>query len=58
MDVAYNWSERMAKRPSAPHLGAEHVWGVRDDWGEKAGEWGRGTKAFNKPSSKDPGKHS
>jgi hypothetical protein len=24
----------------------QHVWGVANEWGEKAGKWGQGAKAF------------
>ena len=33
-------------RPSAPQLAEDHVWGIREDWGEKAGRWGKGAAAF------------
>ncbi|EKM54629.1 uncharacterized protein PHACADRAFT_29830 [Phanerochaete carnosa HHB-10118-sp] len=42
----------LRQRPEAPRLRDEHVWGVRDDWGERAKAWGRGTKA-HKPVSRD-----
>ncbi|KAH8119309.1 AFG1-like ATPase-domain-containing protein, partial [Phellopilus nigrolimitatus] len=32
----------ITERPSAPRLSEGHVWGVREDWGKKAGKWGRG----------------
>ena len=32
------------KRPAAPHLSADHVWGVREDWGAMAKDWGKGAK--------------
>ncbi|KAI0358524.1 hypothetical protein OH77DRAFT_1420920 [Trametes cingulata] len=35
-----------ADRPSAPRLSADHVWGVREDWGARAREWGRGASAY------------
>lgn len=31
-------------RPAAPRLREHPVWGVRKDWGARAGEWGRGSK--------------
>ena len=34
--------------PAAPRLRDEHIWGVRDDWGDKAGEWGKGVKVYEK----------
>ncbi|KAJ6594281.1 AFG1-like ATPase-domain-containing protein [Mycena capillaripes] len=36
-------------RPAAPRLKADHVWGVRDDWGKGANTWGQGVKAYNVP---------
>lgn len=30
-----------ATQPPAPHLSADHIWGVREDWGERARDWGR-----------------
>ena len=37
-------------RPAAPRLSADHVWGVREDWGNRAGSWGRGAAAFDSPT--------
>lgn len=39
---------RVAKQPSAPRLKEDHIWGVREDWGPKAGTWGRGAKVHRK----------
>lgn len=41
------------QRPEAPRLRDEHIWGVRDDWGERANAWGRGAKAHEPPSRGD-----
>ena len=27
-----------------PIISEDHMWGVRDDWGKKAGDWGKGAK--------------
>ena len=35
-----------ADRPPAPRLSADHVWGVREDWGQRARAWGRGAAAY------------
>ncbi|KAF7315792.1 Mitochondrial ATPase [Mycena indigotica] len=35
-------------RPEAPRLKEEHMWGVRDDWGDGAKSWGRGVKAYER----------
>ncbi|KDQ57396.1 hypothetical protein JAAARDRAFT_78605 [Jaapia argillacea MUCL 33604] len=32
----------VVERPPAPKLKEDHVWGVREDWGEKAKMWGKG----------------
>lgn len=39
-------------RPEAPRLNEAHVWGVREDWGERAQDWGRGAKVYEKGISK------
>ncbi|CAE6396986.1 unnamed protein product [Rhizoctonia solani] len=31
-------------RPEPPRLSENHAWGVRDDWGKGAGEWGMGVE--------------
>ncbi|KAI0829842.1 AFG1-like ATPase-domain-containing protein [Trametes gibbosa] len=41
-------------RPSAPLLSADHIWGVREDWGDRAREWGRGASVYA-PESERPG---
>ncbi|KAF5357382.1 hypothetical protein D9758_005841 [Tetrapyrgos nigripes] len=52
VEAAY---ERSADTPRefrpAPRLREHHVWGVRDDWGEGAGKWGKGAKAHEDSSS-------
>ncbi|KAK7053155.1 hypothetical protein VNI00_003774 [Paramarasmius palmivorus] len=35
-----------------PKLRDHHVWGVRDDWGEGAGNWGKGTKVYDNKSDR------
>jgi protein AFG1 len=32
-------------RHSPPIIKEQHVWGVADEWGGKAGKWGQGSKA-------------
>ncbi|KIJ68128.1 hypothetical protein HYDPIDRAFT_165832 [Hydnomerulius pinastri MD-312] len=51
-EAAYEDSERSPTRPEAPRLSSDHVWGVREDWGEKAKEWGKGAK-----QGKDKARH-
>ncbi|WWC65826.1 uncharacterized protein I303_108448 [Kwoniella dejecticola CBS 10117] len=36
----------VTERKSPPVIKEQHVWGVVDEWGEKAGKWGKGTKAY------------
>ncbi|KAH9892647.1 AFG1-like ATPase-domain-containing protein, partial [Cubamyces lactineus] len=38
-------------RPPAPRLSADHIWGVREDWGPRAQAWGRGASVY---STRDP----
>ncbi|KAF7321861.1 Lactation elevated protein 1 [Mycena kentingensis (nom. inval.)] len=35
-------------RPTAPRFKSDHVWGVREDWGQGAGQWGLGPRAYSK----------
>ncbi|KZT22234.1 hypothetical protein NEOLEDRAFT_1072044 [Neolentinus lepideus HHB14362 ss-1] len=44
------YSRPVRERPHAPRLKEEHVWGVREDWGEKAREWGKGAQAYRQAS--------
>ena len=43
---------QFARRPPAdeertpPVIKEHHVWGVVDEWGNRAGRWGKGAKAF------------
>ncbi|ORY34742.1 AFG1-like ATPase-domain-containing protein [Naematelia encephala] len=32
----------------APVISEHHVWGVTEEWGDKAGKWGKGAKAFGR----------
>ncbi|GAA5999954.1 uncharacterized protein JCM10292_003554 [Rhodotorula paludigena] len=41
-------SEKEVDVRQKPVLREEHVWGVREDWGKKAGKWGKGAKAYEK----------
>lgn len=41
-------SEKEVDVRQKPVLREEHVWGVREDWGKKAGKWGQGAKAYEK----------
>lgn len=37
-----------ATRHKPPVIREQHVWGVADEWGKKAGRWAQGAKAFRK----------
>ncbi|GAA5949749.1 hypothetical protein JCM3765_007675 [Sporobolomyces pararoseus] len=52
-DLRARWPDGVPKgekevdvRGDKPVLREEHVWGVREDWGKKAGKWGKGASAF------------
>ncbi|WVQ79180.1 hypothetical protein IAT38_001276 [Cryptococcus sp. DSM 104549] len=34
-----------------PSIKEQHVWGVMDEWGKKAGRWGQGVKAYAQEAS-------
>lgn len=42
-----NGGTKQEVRPAPPLLKAEHVWGVRDDWGKGTNTWGEGAKAYD-----------
>lgn len=59
-EVAFESDARvhnLKERPSAPRLKEDHIWGVRDDWGPKAGAWGRGTKVHQKDRGSEDDDH-
>jgi len=35
-------------RPHPKKIKDEHFWGVREDWGPRAGRWGKGAAVFDK----------
>nr|XP_031857709.1 uncharacterized protein CI109_006869 [Kwoniella shandongensis]KAA5524781.1 hypothetical protein CI109_006869 [Kwoniella shandongensis] len=45
-EVKKNGSTQELRNP--PKLKEQHVWGVADEWGEKAGKWGKGVRAFDR----------
>ncbi|CEQ38630.1 SPOSA6832_00097 [Sporobolomyces salmonicolor] len=54
-DLRMKWPEGMPPgdkevdvRGDKPVLREEHVWGVREDWGKRAGRWGQGAAAYEK----------
>ncbi|CDO76964.1 hypothetical protein BN946_scf184281.g11 [Trametes cinnabarina] len=44
-------------RPPAPRLSPDHVWGVREDWGPRAREWGRGASVYSSASTDNSNDH-
>ncbi|KDN42237.1 hypothetical protein RSAG8_06904, partial [Rhizoctonia solani AG-8 WAC10335] len=47
-EASYDARRSGKGRPEPPRLSENHAWGVRDDWGNGAGEWGRGVKRKEK----------
>ncbi|KAJ3500907.1 hypothetical protein NLJ89_g9580 [Agrocybe chaxingu] len=47
-EVSYGAVNTPFRRPHAPSISSDHVWGVREDWGQKAKEWGKGTKVYSR----------
>jgi peroxisome-assembly ATPase len=44
-EAGYSRSVIAGDKPRCPPVISEsHVWGVREEWGPKAGEWGKGVK--------------
>jgi protein AFG1 len=41
-------------RHSPPVIKEQHVWGVAEEWGGRAGKWGQGTKAFDPSDTSEP----
>ncbi|KAG8763959.1 hypothetical protein FRC12_008349 [Ceratobasidium sp. 428] len=41
-EASYDKRRGRSGRPEPPRLSENHAWGVRDDWGKGAGEWGKG----------------
>ncbi|EGO25507.1 hypothetical protein SERLADRAFT_448478 [Serpula lacrymans var. lacrymans S7.9] len=50
-----NHFNSLLERPEAPRLSEDHIWGVREDWGERAKDWGKGASAFSEPSTSKKG---
>lgn len=42
------YSRNGSNRNEPPKIAETHVWGMREDWGPKAGEWGKGAAARRK----------
>jgi protein AFG1 len=42
---------KVARDP--PKISEDHMWGVREDWGKKAGEWGQGVKGKRSSKGED-----
>lgn len=52
-EAAYVGPVPRDSRPSAPRFREEHIWGVREDWGEQAKKWGQGSKVHREKTSGD-----
>lgn len=55
-EAGYSRPSRLADQEiprEPPVIKEQHVWGMTDDWGPKAGRWGRGAKAFTAPDEDD-----
>jgi len=58
-DLRAKWKDGMPTyekevdvRGEKPVLKEDHVWGVREDWGKKAGAWGKGASIFEDKAKK------
>ncbi|KAF3904286.1 hypothetical protein AA313_de0209148 [Arthrobotrys entomopaga] len=40
-------------RPEAPRFMPVHIWGVVDNWGKRAGRWGRGVNVYKDGDTRD-----
>ncbi|WVF68274.1 hypothetical protein IAT40_003039 [Kwoniella sp. CBS 6097] len=52
VEAGYSRPEKLAEPVSRtpPRIKEQHMWGVVDEWGKKAGKWGQGAKAYQKDS--------
>ncbi|OCF33532.1 AFG1-family ATPase [Kwoniella heveanensis BCC8398] len=54
VEAGYSRPDKLAEPTSdsdsrtPPRIKEQHVWGVVDEWGKKAGKWGQGAKAYEK----------
>ncbi|GAA5842336.1 hypothetical protein JCM5353_000763 [Sporobolomyces roseus] len=58
-DLRAKWKDGMPTyekevdvRGDKPVLKEDHIWGVREDWGRKAGAWGKGASAYDDKAKK------
>ncbi|OCF73208.1 AFG1-family ATPase [Kwoniella mangroviensis CBS 8886] len=56
VEAGYSRPEKLEKpdvkaRKPAPKIKEQHMWGVVDEWGEKAGKWGKGVKGYETEKS-------
>ncbi|WWC73699.1 uncharacterized protein I206_107671 [Kwoniella pini CBS 10737] len=56
VEAGYSRPAKLAQPPldkqPPPVIKEQHVWGVADEWGAKAGKWGKGAKAYGDNHSK------
>ncbi|QRW12509.1 ATPase [Ceratobasidium sp. AG-Ba] len=50
-EASYDKRRGRSGRPEPPRLSENHAWGVREDWGKGAGEWGKGAQGKKGPKS-------
>lgn len=52
--VGQDNQRRRNRSKGPPVLSSAHVWGVREDWGPKAGRWGRGVNGLEEETEEEP----
>jgi protein AFG1 len=52
-EAAYSGPVPRVERPEAPRLSEDHVWGVREDWGGRAKDWGKGARVYRSQSGEN-----
>lgn len=57
-EAGYSRPETLGPKISRdpPKISEDHMWGVRDDWGKKAGDWGQGVKGKRSPKKDEDDK--
>ncbi|UZJ52418.1 hypothetical protein CBS101457_001738 [Exobasidium rhododendri] len=53
-NVAKDDKRRNTRDAGPPVLSEAHIWGVREDWGPKAGRWGRGVGGLEESKTDEP----
>ena len=57
-EAGYSRPEMLGPKVSRdpPKISEDHMWGVRDDWGKRAGDWGQGVKGKRSPKKDEDDK--